>query len=271
MPNVHELSRRILMWPVIFNGNRRHYALVGSWTNTTHSASPYYVTSVANALNASTKIRFRGTVFGMVVDGKTNNGIVTVTIDGINPVAVDLYNAVSTTNNYHSVLTHTDLADTEHEATLEITGKNASSSDYTFNWFAMLVDETNGEFAAQIVIAPSTTTIQGSINVTGTATTTSSSVGFWSNSSVSPAGVSSSVNSLNGSSGRLRVSVNVSAATTITVQYSFNNSAWYDGETIEFVGSGTHSLLVSPNYGYVRLKSSAAAVITAGYSQTSWA
>lgn len=55
---------------------------------------------------------------------------------------------------------------------------------------------------------------------------------------------------------------NVSAATILTVQYSQNNSTWYDGTKLDLV-AGNFAIGIPVGARYVRLKTSAAATITA--------
>lgn len=56
----------------------------------------------------------------------------------------------------------------------------------------------------------------------------------------------------------------VSAATTLTLQVSQNNSSWYDTDsTVDLAGAGDFHLSVVTAARYVRLNSSAAATITA--------
>jgi hypothetical protein len=83
----------------------------------------------------------------------------------------------------------------------------------------------------------------------------------WDAAAVGVGGVSAAVDAQY--AGTVSAFGNVSAATTITVQYSQNNADFYDGAIVVLAGAGTFALDVRPGARYLRLKSSAAVTVTA--------
>lgn len=88
-----------------------------------------------------------------------------------------------------------------------------------------------------------------------------SATAFW---NAAAATANSTSTAVNVSTSKIRVLVSTDAATTITVQHSANGTAWYDGEQIVFSAAGTKTAVVEA-VGHVRLHTSAAATLTAGY------
>ena len=84
----------------------------------------------------------------------------------------------------------------------------------------------------------------------------------WSAAAVGAGGTSASLDTQ--SMGVVSAFGNASAATTITVQVSQNNTNWYDTpHTQALAASGDFAISATLGARYIRLKSSAAATITA--------
>lgn len=87
----------------------------------------------------------------------------------------------------------------------------------------------------------------------------------WSAAAVAIAGTSTSLDASYASN--IAIFGNTSAATTFTVQYSQDNTNWYDSDiTLVVAGAGNFAKTFQSGARYLRLKSSAAATITATIS-----
>lgn len=253
------------MRPVVWQNNDLIYS-VTSWSTLSQVLNPFYWAKTTLTDTASFKYRFRGRVFGILSDKGTDRGILSVAVDGGTAVTVDLYNATAQANIAVPFITHSDLSDAEHEVVITVNGKNASSTNYTCRVFAVLVDDSNGEWPDNITYAPQTETVSISGTPTVRTNYANSRVGFWNVVAVAAGGVSNALNSSDLRTGRLWL--DVSAATTITVQFSANNSDWADSDvsfTLSAAGISVTSVFNINGALYMRLKSSAAVTITAGY------
>ena len=92
--------------------------------------------------------------------------------------------------------------------------------------------------------------------------TVGSHANAWNATAVAAGGTSAALDTQ--STGTVSAFGNANAATTITLQVSQNNTNWYDtSHTQALAGSGDFALTATIGARYVRLKSSAAATITA--------
>jgi hypothetical protein len=246
------------LMPFVSPTNGKLYRVVsGTWNTSALSSAILgtYVYQTGTTTGVGIEIDFRGQVFGLVALKSSSSGIVDLYIDGTVAVSgIDLYAASDMNSQLVALLTN--LTPGQHTAKIVMIGKNASSSGYSVYLEAALVESTNVCITG---LAQSLVSINTVVNTQ--ASTNYNATGFWNAAAVAAGGVSTSV-SMGGA--RVRVLVNVSAATDITVQHSANNSVWYDGETISFTAAGTKTIVVDCSL-FVRLKSSAAATITAGY------
>ncbi len=251
----------VVGWPFSdrMAGNR-YRAVSGSWNSGTGGVSDVlgtYTYNTSPAIGNAIEIDFPGTFVFLLARKGSTSGIISVYIDDILVESnIDLYS--STVKYDQVVFSKGGLSPTSHTLKITVTGKNASSSNYYVYLGALMVDATMTTGWLPLTrsyIEGSSTTL--TVRVDPSASTT----GFWNNVAVPAGGTSTTVST---SGARLRVLVNSSAATDITVQHSINSSAWYDGEVISFTGPGTKTLVVDCCY-YVRLMSSQAATITAGY------
>lgn len=244
---------------------RLYEAITGTWTADATYLYGLFDSRIYNssgAVNDSVRIVFQGTKVVLMASKNTASGIISVYIDDVlRASGIDLYTNVGP-YSMQRVFALENLPPGQHVLKVVVTGKNPSSSGYGAYLEGLLV-----EAAANPAWIPGKTFVTGTIDI-GTAPTITVSratltngVGFWNNVAVSAGGTSTAVNT---QGSRLRLLVNSSAATEITVQHSVNNSTWYDGEVISFTSAGTKTLVVDCCY-YVRLKSSQAATITAGY------
>lgn len=244
------------MQPFFDQSGARAQALVGAWTSVINAALTYYgyqQSSPANG-NACT-LPFYGSRVALIAGKNTNCGMVDLYVDDVLYAGgIDLYASAVLKDVVVSAIEGLQFG--PHVLKIVVNGKNASSSGYQTVLTAILTDvgpSNQGQYVDVYVRVMPVTTVAPQTGQYNT--------GFWNAAAVAAGGTSTIVNT-NGS--RLRVLVNSSAATEITVQHSVDNANWYDGETISFTAAGTKTLVVDC-CSCVRLKSSQAATITAGY------
>lgn len=241
--------------------NVRYRLVAGTWNRTVNTAYllgtlVYYAGST---LGDGIEIDFYGSTFGRIAMKTSNSGIVDLYIDGTVAVSgIDLYAAIQQNSQLVALLTN--LTPGKHTAKILLAGKNVSSSAYNVYLEATLVESINVCITG-CPLQPVNVMGWSAGTLTTQPSRASSNTAFWNAAAVAAGGVSVAVGYVDG---RIRILVNVSAATDITVQHSADNTNWYDGEVLSFTAAGTKTLVVDCCY-YVRLKSSAAATITADY------
>ncbi|MHB1167022.1 MAG: hypothetical protein ACYC0N_00595 [Carboxydocellales bacterium] len=265
---------KLTLVPLVLSGNNVNYRVIsGTWSQTGLAAGLTVGSLFSSGNGASIEVDFYGTEVYLVGYRGTESGQLDLIIDGVPALSgIDLY---VTPSRYKQVLAHiTGLVLANHTLRVTINGKNPLSSGYSafldgillksseFVGLSELKQETYILGTANVAVTNAITvsSIQNTVTVKGGVWNAATS--FWNNIAVAINGLSNAV--LMQGCNNLRILVNVSAATEITVQHSADNVNWYDSEVLSFTGAGTKSIVVQA-YLYVRLKSSQAATITAGY------